>query len=136
MEVIGIRGAPKLTLPALQNALEQVNLSEATVYFLTDWQDRRAKARFAVLVREGKESILSLDAFGPKFGAEGSKALQELTLWLIEQGVWDFKEAVIAPSEFAALFELGDEEASKIIGASANPTDPALYIQDARNYPY
>jgi hypothetical protein len=134
MEVIGIRGAPRLTLPALLNALKQVNLSEATVYFLTDWQDRRAKARFAVLVRDGTESILSLDAFGPKFGAGGSKALQELTLWLIEQGVRDFKEAVIAPSEFAALFELDGNEASKLIGASANPTDPALYVQDARNY--
>lgn len=130
MEVIGIRGAPKLTLPAFQNALKPVNLSEAAVYFLTDWQDQRAKARFAVFVREGKQSILSLDAFGPKFGAEGGRALQELTLWLIEQGVRDFKEAVIAPSEFAALFELDHEEASMLIGASASPTDPTLYVKD------
>ncbi|WP_299429190.1 DUF3197 domain-containing protein [uncultured Meiothermus sp.] len=128
MELVGSRGAPRATLAALKETLKGVNFSEAVVNYLTDWQDQRAKARFAILVREGKHRVLSLDAFGPRFGAGGDSALREITLWFIERGVTDFKEVVIAPSEYAALFELACEEANKLIVASANPTDPMLYI--------
>lgn len=129
MEIVGLRGAPQKTLLALKEALKGVDFSEATVTYITDWQDQRANARFAIFVREGKHRILSLDAFGPRFGAAGDAALREITLWFIERGVTDFKEAVVAPSEYAALFELEDEEALKRIAASANPTDPMLYIK-------
>lgn len=129
MEIVGLRGAPQKTLLALKEALKGVDFSEATVTYITDWQDQRANARFAIFVREGKHRILSLDAFGPRFGAAGDAALREITLWFIERGVTNFKEAVVAPSEYAALFELEDEEALKRIAASANPTDPMLYIK-------
>lgn len=129
MEVVGLRGAPRETLSALKEALKGVNFAEAVVNYLTDWQDQRAHARFAIFVHQGKHRILSLDAFGPRFGTEGDAALKDITLWLIERGVTEFREAVIAPSEFAALFELDDEEANKLIVASANPTDPALYVK-------
>lgn len=131
MEIVGFRGAPQETLRAFKEALKGVNLPEAVVVYLTDWQDQRAKARFAVFVRQGKHRILSLDAFGPRFGPEGDAALREITLWFIKRGVTEFKEAIIAPSEFAALFELEKEETQKRIMASANPTDPALYVQRA-----
>lgn len=129
MEVVGLRGAPQKTLQALKEALKGVDFPEAVVTYLTDWQDQRAQARFAILVREGPHRVLSLDAFGPKFGTEGDTALKEITLWFIERGVTDFKEAVVAPSEYAAFFELDEEEANKLIVASANPTDPMLYIK-------
>lgn len=129
MELVGIRGAPQETLSALKEALKGVDFAQAVVNYLTDWQDQRAKARFAIFVREGKHRVLSLDAFGPAFGTEGDSALREITLWFIERGVTDFKEAVIAPSEYAALFELEEEEINKLIIASANPTDPMLYVK-------
>lgn len=129
MEVVGLRGAPQKTLLALKEALKGVDFPEATVTYITDWQDQRANARFAIFVREGKHRILSLDAFGPRFGAAGDAALREITLWFIERGVTDFKEAVVAPSEYAALFELEDQELERLIEATGNPTDPVLYIK-------
>jgi hypothetical protein len=129
MEIVGLRGAPQKTLLALKEALKGVDFSEATVTYITDWQDQRANARFAIFVREGKHRILSLDAFGPRFGAAGDAALREITLWFIERGVTDFKEAVVAPSEYAALFELEDQELERLIEATGNPTDPVLYIK-------
>ncbi len=129
MEVVGVRGAPQKTLLALKEALKGVDFPEAAVTYITDWQDQRANARFAIFMREGKHRILSLDAFGPRFGAAGDAALREITLWFIERGVTEFKEAVVAPSEYAALFELDDGEAQKQIATSANPTDPMLYIK-------
>ena len=129
MELVGLRGAPQKTLSALKEALKGVDFSEAAVTYITDWQDQRAHSRFAVFARQGRHRILSLDAFGPRFGPQGDLALRELTLWLIERGVANFKEAVIAPSEYAALFELEDAEAEKLILATANPTDPMLYIK-------
>jgi hypothetical protein len=129
MEVVGLRGAPQKTLQALKEALKGVDFPEAVVTYLTDWQDQRAQARFAIFVRQGKHRTLSRDAFGPRFGLEGDAALREITLWFIERGVTDFKEAVVAPSEYAGLFELEDEEAHKLIIACANPTDPMLYIK-------
>lgn len=129
MELVGLRGAPQETLSDLKEALKGVDFPEATVFYITDWQDQRAQARFAIFVRQGRHRILSLDAFGPRFGPPGDAALKELTLWLLERGVTDFKEAVIAPSEYAALFELEDAEAEKLIQAAANPTDPMLYIK-------
>ncbi len=129
MELVGLRGAPRETLRALKEALKGVDFPEAVAIYLTDWQDQRAHARFAIFVRQGKHRVLSRDAFGPRFGTEGDAALKDITLWLIERGVTEFREAVIAPSEYAALFELDDEEANKLIVASANPTDPALYVK-------
>lgn len=129
MELVGIRGAPTETLSALKESLKGVDFAEAVVNYLTDWQDQRAKARFAIFVREGTHRVLSLDAFGPRFGTEGDSALREITLWFIERGVADFKEAVIAPSKYSALFELEAGEAAMLIAACANPTDPMLYIK-------
>lgn len=129
MELVGIRGAPTETLSALKESLKGVDFTQAVVNYLTDWQDQRAKARFAIFVREGTHRVLSLDAFGPAFGTEGDSALREITLWFIERGVTDFKEVVIAPSEYAALFELEEEKTNKLIIASANPTDPMLYVK-------
>ncbi len=129
MDTVGIRGAPRETLSALKEALKGVNFTQAVVTYLTDWQDQRARARFAIFVREGKRRVLSLDAFGPRFGAEGDAALREITLWFIEQGVTEFREAIVAPSEYAALFERGEEEVGKLIAATANPTDPMLYVK-------
>lgn len=129
MEIVGLRGAPQETLRALKEALKGIDFPEAVVTYITDWQDQRARARFAVFVRQGKHRVLSRDAFGPRFGLEGDAALKELTLWFIERGVTEFREAVIPPSEYAALFELEAEEAQKLIVASSNPTDPALYVK-------
>ncbi|GIW25740.1 DUF3197 domain-containing protein [Meiothermus sp.] len=131
MEVVGIRGAPQKTLAVLKEALKGVDFPEASVTYITDWQDQRARARYAIFVRQGKHRVLSLDAFGPRFGVLGDEALREITLWFLERGVTDFKEAVIAPSEYAALFVMEDQELEKLLAATANPTDPMLYVKRA-----
>lgn len=74
MEIVGLRGAPQETLRALKEALKGIDFPEAVVTYITDWQDQRARARFAVFVRQGKHLVLSRDAFGPRFGLEGDAA--------------------------------------------------------------
>ncbi len=129
METVGLRGAPRETFAALQEALKGVNLPEAIVVYITDWQDQRTQARYAVYILEGKRRVLSRDAFGPRFGPEGERALHELTRWLLEQGASQFKEAVLPPSEYAVLLEAEPSAAHLLLLASANPTDPALYLK-------
>ncbi len=129
MNIVGLRGAPNVTLAELKEALKGVDFPEATTIYVTDWQDQRAQARYAVYVQEGKHQVLSLDAFGPRFGSEGDDALREITLWLLDRGVSTFREAVVAPSEYAALFEQSDHEVRKLLAATANPTDPMLYVK-------
>lgn len=128
MEIVGLRGAPQESLSALKEALRRVNFPEAVVTYITDWQDRRDQARYAVYVREGARRVLSLDAFGPRFGPQGVKALDALTRYFLEQGVSEFREAVVPPSRFAALFRLEEDELAKVLLAAANPADPSLYL--------
>lgn len=59
MERIGLRASPKLTLEALQEALKGVRFPEAKVYLITDWQDRRHQARYALLIHGGKKDLLT-----------------------------------------------------------------------------
>ncbi|RDI96273.1 DUF3197 domain-containing protein [Meiothermus sp. QL-1] len=127
MEIVGVRGAPQETLDALKEALRGVDFSQAVVTYITDWQDQRSQARYAVFVREGRHRVLGLDAFGPRFGAEGEAALEALTRWLLERGVSEFREAIIPPSRYAALFKLDEDELLKTLLATANPADPALF---------
>jgi len=130
MELVGIRAAPKETLVKLKEALKGVRFEEAIVTLVTDWQDQRARARFAVYVREGKQRVLSLDAFGPRFGPEGDDALRELMQWFLDRGVDVnlFREVVLPPSEYAVLFELDGDEVNQLLVAKANYADPKLYI--------
>lgn len=127
MEVIGVRGAPRQTLEALKEALKGARFPDLIVTFVTDWQDQRKKARYAVFVRGGKNSVLSMDAFGPAFGPEGDRALTELVHWLQDKGVHRWYESVIPPSEYAALFELEPDAVYRQLTANANPSDPTLY---------
>ena len=133
MELIGIRAAPKETLADLKEALKGVDFPEAIVTLITDWQDQRKNSRYAVFVRQGKHRVLSLDAFGPRFGPEGDDALAELVKWFQERGTILFKEAVFAPSEYSALFELEGDQANWLLVANAAPTDPLLYINKGYN---
>lgn len=127
MEVIGIRGAPRETLEALQEALKGARFPDLIVTFVTDWQDQRKKARYAVLVRGGKHSVLTMDAFGPAFGPGGDQALAELVHWLQDKGVHKWYESVTPPSVYAALFEIDPEAVYRQLTANANPSDPTLY---------
>lgn len=127
MEVLGVRGAPQQTLAALMEALKGARFPDLIVTFVTDWQDQRKKARYAVFVRGGKHPLLTMDAFGPAFGPEGDRALVELVQWLQDKGVRKWYESVIPPSEYAALFEIDPDDVYRQLAANANPSDPALY---------
>ena len=131
MELVGIRAVPVETLEAVKHAVRGLKFDEAIVTLVTDWQDHRSTARFAVYVREGKHRVLSFDAFGPKFGKLGDNTLRELVQWFLEHGVDidNFREAVLPPSEYSALFELEDNQANLVLSSSANYADPLLYIK-------
>lgn len=124
-----MRAAPNKTLADLKEALKGVDFPEAVVTLITDWQDQRKNSRYAVFVRQGKHRVLSLDAFGPRFGPEGDDTLADLIKWFQERGTSHFYESVFPPSEYSALFEMDGDEANNILVANANPTDPVLYIK-------
>lgn len=126
--IVGTRGAPKATLSALKQALEGANPARLIVTLVTDWQDQRKHARYAVFIRGLPQPILSLDAFGPAFGPQGDQALHELVVDLLQRGVQHWYEAVLPPSEFAYLFTRDPEEIYPLLVAAANPSDPNLYI--------
>ncbi|WP_243027772.1 DUF3197 domain-containing protein [Thermus albus] len=130
MERIGLRGSPNLTLEALKEALKGVRISEAKVYLITDWQDRRHQARYALLIHGGKKDLLTPDAFGPAFPG-GEEALSELVGLLLRLGARKFYEAVVSPAELTALLGLPPEELIRRVNAIANPTDPGIYLKKA-----
>ncbi|GAB5603575.1 DUF3197 domain-containing protein [Thermus sp. FJN-A] len=127
MERVGLRGAPRVSLEALKEALRGLRLSEAKVYLITDWQDRRSQARYALLIHGGKKDLLVPDAFGPAFPG-GEAALSEAVGLLLAQGARRFYEAVVSPGEMAALLDLPPEALVKRVMAIANPTDPGIYL--------
>jgi len=130
MERVGLRAAPRLTLEALKEALKGVRFPEAKVYLITDWQDRREEARYAVVIHGGKKDLLTPDAFGPAFPG-GEAALSELVALLLERGARRFYEAVVSPGEMTALLSLPPEELLARVNAIANPTDPGIYLKRA-----
>jgi len=130
MERVGLRAAPRLTLEALKEALKGVRFPEAKVYLITDWQDRREEARYAVVIHGGKKDLLTPDAFGPAFPG-GEAALSELVALLLERGARRFYEAVVSPGEMTALLELPPEELLRRVNAIANPADPGIYLKRA-----
>ena len=129
LDLIGTRGAPRHTLEDLYQALKGARFPELIATFVTDWQDQRGKARYALLARWGQHAVLTMDAFGPRFGGEGDVALRELVEWLVSHGVIKFYETVLPPSEYSALFSLEPEEAITRVMASSNPADPMLYTR-------
>ncbi|WP_448377483.1 DUF3197 domain-containing protein [Fervidobacterium sp.] len=130
MERVGLRSAPRVTLEALKEALKGVRFPEAKVYLITDWQDRRERARYALLIHGGKKDLLVPDAFGPAFPG-GEEALAELMALLLERGARKFYEAVVSPGEMTALLDLSPEALLARINAIANPADPYLYLKRA-----
>ncbi len=130
LEPIGVRAAPRLTLEALTSALRGQRLGEARVFFITDWQDRRGEARYALLLQLGRRLYLTPDAFGPAF-LGGEEALAELLAFLEAQGARRLYEAIIPPGAWNRLYALPAEEVLAWIQALANPADPALYRRAA-----
>lgn len=127
LDPIGLQGAPLETLNALHAALKSFDLKHAIVTIISDWQDRRSTARYAVLVRSGERVALSEDAFGPRYGEAGTWAIKDLLESLSSKGAINFKECILAPHEFTRLLEYPDAHAILKITASANPASPAIW---------
>ncbi|MGQ9753312.1 MAG: DUF3197 domain-containing protein [Thermaceae bacterium] len=126
MERLGLRASPQATLKALLEALRGARLKGTRVYLITDWQDRREEARYAVLIRTPRKDVLTPDAFGPAFPG-GKEALGRLLEFLEEQGVEQFYEVVLPRSTLYALFESEVQEVLAKVLASANPADKGRY---------
>jgi Protein of unknown function (DUF3197) len=127
LDPIGLQGSPLETLNAMQTVLKGLDLKHATVTVISDWQDRRDSARYAVLVKSGPRVALSEDAFGPRYGAGGTKAMADLLEHLSAKGAINFKESVLAPHEFSRLLEYPDAHAILQLTANANPASPAIW---------
>ncbi|GGJ35250.1 DUF3197 domain-containing protein [Deinococcus roseus] len=125
-EIAGRIGSPKETLALL---LERSTLNMHTMFILiTDFQDHRKQARYSVLVHNPGESVLTVPAFGPHFGAAGSEALRAVVQKALDGGVSNFKETVINPYDFQRMTSDPDEEDLKVLLAKANPTDHHIYL--------
>jgi hypothetical protein len=128
LEPVGLQGSPAETLEAITHALRGFDIRHAVVTVIADWQDRRESARYAVLVRSHNQTVLSEDAFGPRYGQAGTDALSKLITGLVERGAINFKESVLAPHAFSRLLEYPDTHALLQVAANANPAGPDLYV--------
>ena len=127
LEPVGFQGQPSATLEAFRAATKNLDLQHAEVIVITDWQDRRATARYAVLVHAQSKAVLSEDAFGPRYGVTGRTALRDLINGMHERGVVSFKERIIAPHEFSRMMEASPNGLVRSVNAGANPVDPRVY---------
>lgn len=129
IETTGWNGAPDETLALVASVLRSFDLGAAQVVLVTDWQDRRASQRYALLVQSGTRTLVSAAAFGPRFGERGTSGLESLVRGLLDRGATNFKESVIAPHEFGRMLEEPTADEFRELLASANPVDPLLYLQ-------
>lgn len=125
---LGVVGAPQQTLRALEAALADLDLSGAALVLLTDRQGERGTARYAVLVRAGDAAYLTVDAFGPRFGADGTAALRDLARWALGRGVTNVRETVVNPPDFARVTREPDADEVRRLLAASNPSDPNIYL--------
>jgi|GEM_PF-143395 len=131
-EPVGVPGAPKETLEALESVLERLP-HKARILLITDIQGHRSNARYAALFLFGGEGVLSREAFGPRYGPEGILALDTLVRTLLERGFEDFKECVVMPSDFGRLMQEPEGLELERLLSSANPTDPNIYLTQHMN---
>jgi hypothetical protein len=127
LDPIGSRGSPLETLKAIRETTKRLDFTLSMIVFLTDWEDRRETARIAVLMRFGSETMISEDAFGPRYGETGKKGLADFVEYVCDRGAQNFKESVIAPHEFTRLLEYPSIENLARVFANADPTDPEIY---------
>ncbi|HEX2864313.1 MAG TPA: DUF3197 domain-containing protein [Deinococcales bacterium] len=127
LEPVGFQGQPGPTLDAVRAAAKALDLHQAEVIVVTDWQGQRPTARYAVLIHARGRSVLSEDAFGPRYGREGGQALRDLILGLQERGVLNFKERVLAPHEFTRIMDTAPAGLVQSLNAGGNPVDPKIY---------
>lgn len=127
MEVIGFRGAPGLTLQALQSSLHG-SYPQMIAILVTAHQGHRQDAGYAVYLRHTHPHLLTQVAFGPAFGAAGQQALAQMIHWLVERGVTHFYEAVVSPAHLAELLGHSDSTIEKHLLAVANPADYRIYL--------
>jgi Protein of unknown function (DUF3197) len=105
LDPIGTSGASLETLEEVKLAAKNFVFAQTTVTLITDWQDRRENARYALMLHQGTKTILTNEAFGPRYGQAGKAALSSLIAWLLEKGASNFKESILAPHGFARVLE-------------------------------
>ena len=127
LDPIGTSGASMETLEEVKLAAKNFIFAQTTVTLITDWQDRRENARYAVMLHQGTKTILTNEAFGPRYGQAGKAALSSLVAWLLENGASNFKESILAPHEFARVLEDASPANLQRLAALANPSDPSIY---------
>ncbi len=126
---LGVPGAPAETLNALTSRFTGSDLTGAHLILITDDQGKRETARYAALITTGGEAVLTVPAFGPRFGPDGTLALRELARWAREHGLENLKETVLNPSDFTRV--VGEPDARDVahLIAAANPSDLGIYLK-------
>ena len=127
LDPIGTSGASMETLEEVKLAAKNFVFAQTTVTLITDWQDRRENARYALMLHQGTQTILTNEAFGPRYGQAGKVALSSLIAWLLEKGASNFKESILAPHEFARVLEDASPANLQRLAVLANPSDPSIY---------
>ena len=126
LDPIGTSGASMETLEEVKLAAKNFVFAQTTVTLITDWQDRRENARYALMLHQGAKTILTNGALGPRYGQAGKAALSRLIAWLLEKGASNFKESILAPHEFARVLEDAIPANLQRLAALANPSDPSI----------
>jgi hypothetical protein len=127
LDPIGTSGASIETLEEVKLAAKNLVFAQTSATLITDWQDRRENARYALMLHQGTKTILTNEAFGPRYGQAGKAALSSLIAWLLEKGVTNFKESILAPHEFSRVLEDANPANLQRLAALANPSDPDIY---------
>ena len=127
LDPIGTSGASLETLEEVKLAAKNSVFAQTTVTLITDWQDRRENARYALMLHQGTKTILTNEAFGPRYGQAGKAALSSLIAWLLEKGASNFKESILSPHEFARVLEDANPANLQRLAALANPSDANIY---------
>jgi Protein of unknown function (DUF3197) len=127
LDPIGTAGASMETLEEVKLAAKNFVFAQTTVTLITDWQDRRENARYALMLHQGTKTILTNEAFGPRYGQAGKVALSSLIAWLLEKGASNFKESILSPHGFSRVLEDASPANLQQLTALANPSDASIY---------
>lgn len=97
---------------------------------VTDSQGHRDHAAYGAVLVSGAgpdaPRVVTVAAFGPRFGRAGTQALADLVNWAQEQD-WPVRETVLSPAAFTRVMDEPDDvEVGRLLAAS-NPSDPKIY---------
>lgn len=128
---LGVPGAPLETWEELKARLNDEDIRGARLVMVTDRQGDRPHAGYGVLLTlrrgDAEEGVVTVAAFGPRYGESGVQALTELITWAHHNELI-LRETVLPSGDFTRFLAEPDEREVRALLAASNPADPGLYV--------